>query len=281
VAGFFDQRLLSRWSLAYVLGVPNCPGYELGCSVIDWKPMLARNRLIVALDVPNATQARQIVQSLSESVNTYKVGKQLFTAEGPQLVRDLVSSGRKVFLDLKYHDIPNTVAEAVRSAAELGVTMLNVHASGGSRMMKAAVEAAAQSATKPLVLAVTVLTSLSDADLQEIGVTGNALSQVLRLAALARYAGCGGVVASAREAKEIRREMGEGFAIVTPGIRPAGADVGDQSRILTPAEAIASGATYLVVGRPIVQAKDPIAAACGIMEEIEAATLAGLGRASL
>ena len=234
--------------------------------------MLAKDRLIVALDVPSATQARQIVQFLGETVTTYKVGKQLFTAEGPQLVRDLVASGSKVFLDLKFHDIPNTVAGAVRSASELGVTMLNVHASGGSTMMKAAVEAAAQSATKPLVLAVTVLTSFSDDDLQEIGVSGNALSQVLRLAALARDAGCGGVVASAREAKELRREMGEGFAIVTPGVRPAEAAIGDQTRILTPAEAIAAGATYLVVGRPILQAKNQAAAAKGIVAEIEAAT---------
>ncbi len=234
--------------------------------------MLAKDRLIVALDVPSATQARQIVQFLGETVTTYKVGKQLFTAEGPQLVRELVASGRKVFLDLKFHDIPNTVAGAVRSASELGVTMLNVHASGGSTMMKAAVEAAAQSATKPLVLAVTVLTSFSDDDLQEIGASGNALSQVLRLAALARDAGCGGVVASAREAKELRREMGEGFAIVTPGVRPAEAAIGDQTRILTPAEAIAAGATYLVVGRPILQAKDQAAAAKGIVAEIEAAT---------
>src|SRR5271165_258823 len=233
--------------------------------------MLAKDRLIVALDVPSATQARQLVQSLGETASTYKVGKQLFTAEGPQLVRELVASGRKVFLDLKFHDIPNTVAGAVRSAAELGVTMLNVHASGGSKMMQAAVEAAAQSTTKPLVLAVTVLTSLSDADLQEIGVSGTALGQVLRLAALARDAGCGGVVASAREAKELRREMGEGFAIVTPGVRPAEAAIGDQSRILTPGEAIAAGATYLVVGRPILEAKDPVTAAKGIVTEMEEA----------
>ncbi len=173
--------------------------------------MLARDRLIVALDVPSAAQARQIVQSIGETVSTYKVGKQLFVAEGPQLVRELVASGRKVFLDLKFHDIPNTVAEAVRSAAELGVSMLTVHASGGSKMLKAAADAAAQSATKPMVLAVTVLTSLSDSDLQEIGVSGNVLSQVLRLGALARTAGCGGLVASAQEARELRRELGEGF----------------------------------------------------------------------
>ncbi len=224
----------------------------------------------MALDVPNATQARQIVQSLGETVSTYKVGKQLFTAEGPQLVRDLVASGRKVFLDLKFHDIPNTVAAAVRSAAGLCVTMLNVHASGGSKMMKAATEAAAQSASKPLVLAVTVLTSLSDSDMQEIGVSGNVLTQVLRLGALARSAGCG-IIASAQEASALRRELGEGFPIVVLGIRPAGADIGDQARVMTPREAIIAGATYMGVGRPILQAKDPLMAARGIVAEIEAA----------
>ena len=234
--------------------------------------MQARDRLIVALDVPNAAQARQIVQSLGEAVSTYKIGKQLFTAEGPQVVRDLVASGRKVFLDLKFHDIPNTVAEAVRSAAALGVSMLNVHASGGSKMLRAAVEAAAQSETKPLLLAVTVLTSMSDSDLQEIGVSGNAETQVLRLAALARKAGCGGLVASAREASELRRELGEGFAIVTPGIRPAGGDAGDQARVLTPSDAIRAGATHLVVGRPVLQAPNPAEAARTIVAEIESAT---------
>lgn len=233
--------------------------------------MLARDRLIVALDVPNAAQARQIVQSLGETVTTYKVGKQLFTAEGPQLVRDLIASGRKVFLDLKFHDIPNTVAAAVRSAAELGVTMLNVHASGGSKMMKAAAEAAAQSATKPLVLAVTVLTSMSDSDMQEIGISGNVLTQVLRLGALARSAGCGGIISSAQEASALRRELGDGFAIVVLGIRPAGAAPGDQVRVMTPREAIAAGATYLGVGRPILEADDPLAAARQIVTEIEAA----------
>ncbi len=233
--------------------------------------MLAKDRLIVALDVPSAAQARQIIQTLGESVNIYKVGKQLFTAEGPQLVRELVASGRKVFLDLKFHDIPNTVAEAVKSAAGLGVTMLNVHASGGSKMMRAAVEAAAQSATKPLVLAVTVLTSLSDADMDEIGVSGSVRTQVLRLAALARNAGCGGIIASAQEASALRRELGEGFAIVVLGIRPAGADIGDQARVMTPREAIEAGATYLGVGRPIYQAADPAKAARQILEEMETA----------
>ena len=148
--------------------------------------MLNRDRLIVALDVSSATQARQIVQSIGESASTYKVGKQLFTAEGPQIVRDLVASGRKVFLDLKFHDIPNTVAGAVAEAAKLGVSMLTVHASGGSKMLKAAAEAAAQSAYKPMVLAVTVLTSLSDADLAELGISGHVQTQVLRLGSLAR-----------------------------------------------------------------------------------------------
>ena len=235
--------------------------------------MNSKDRLIVALDVAGATQARQIVQAIGDAATTYKIGKQLFTAEGPQVVRDLVASGRKVFLDLKYHDIPNTVAGAVRSAAELGVSMLTVHASGGSKMLRAAVEAASQSSTKakPMVLAVTVLTSLSDADLQELGIAGNVLSHVLRLGALARAAGCGGVVASAQEARELRKELGEGFAIVTPGVRPAGAAAGDQARVVTPKDAIAAGATYLVVGRPTLEAPDPAKAAQQIADEIAAA----------
>jgi len=237
--------------------------------------MLNRDRLIVALDVSSAAQARQIVQSIGESASTYKVGKQLFTAEGPQIIRDLVASGRKVFLDLKFHDIPNTVAGAVGEAANLGVTMLTVHASGGSKMLKAAAEAAAQSASKPMVLAVTVLTSLSDADLSELGVAGSVATQVLRLGAIARNAGCGGLVASALEARELRLELGNDFAIVTPGVRPAGTAVGDQARVLTPAEAIAAGATYLVVGRPILAAPDQSDAAGRIVQEIESALPTG------
>jgi len=230
-----------------------------------------RDRLIVALDVPGATQARRIVQTLGGTATTYKIGKQLFTAEGPQVVRDLVSSGRKVFLDLKFHDIPNTVAAAVKAAAQLGVGMMTVHASGGSKMLKAAVEAAAQSPAAPVILAVTVLTSLSDSDLQELGIAGNVQTQVLRLGALARAAGCGGLVASAQEAQELRRELGEDFAIVTPGIRPAGSAAGDQARVVTPKDAIAAGATHLVVGRPILDAPDPARAAEQIVQEIEAA----------
>lgn len=234
-----------------------------------------KDRLIVALDVPGATQARQIVHAIGEAATTYKIGNQLFTAEGPQVVRDLVASGRKVFLDLKYHDIPNTVAAAARSAAELGVSMLTVHASGGAKMLRAAVEAASQSPSKPMVLAVTVLTSLSDADLQELGIAGDVLSQVLRLGALARAAGCGGLVASAQEARELRKSLGEEFAIVTPGVRPAGAPAGDQARVVTPKDAIAAGATYLVVGRPILEAPDPAKAAQQIASEIAAACRQG------
>jgi len=231
--------------------------------------MDASERLIVALDVPKAAQARTIAGQVGDSAGFFKVGKQLFTAEGPSLVRDLVASGRRIFLDLKFHDIPNTVAGAVQSASELGVSMLTVHASGGSKMIKAAVEAAGSSG--PMVLAVTVLTSLTDADLTEIGITGRALDQVLLLAALARACGCRGIVASPNEAAEIRRELGTGFAIVTPGIRPTGSAGGDQASVATPAEAIRAGASHLVVGRPITAAADPAAAARAVLAEIDAA----------
>jgi orotidine-5'-phosphate decarboxylase len=231
--------------------------------------MDARDRLIVALDFPNRQLAENLVSVLGNSVTTYKVGKQLFTAEGPPIVRELVAAGKKVFLDLKFHDIPNTVAGAVSAAAELGVSMLTVHASGGAMMLRAAAEAAASSRSKPLVLAVTVLTSLGDEDLAEIGVAGRAAEQVLRLAKLAQSAGCGGIVASANEAAHLRRTLGLGLAIVTPGVRPAGAAAGDQARVATPRAAIEAGATYLVVGRPITGALDPAGAAEGILREIE------------
>lgn len=229
----------------------------------------AQDRLIVALDVPSAVEAQRLVGQIGDAAGIYKIGKQLFTAEGPQIVRDLVSSGRKVFLDLKFHDIPNTVAGAVGSASQLGVTMLTVHASGGSKMLKAAVEAAGAG---PRVLAVTVLTSISNEDLQELGVAGRVRDQVLRLAALAKAAGCSGIVASPNEVAELRRELGAGFDIVTPGVRPAGADKGDQARVAAPAEAIFAGATHLVVGRPITGANDPAAAARSIVAEIESAS---------
>ncbi len=229
----------------------------------------ARERLIVALDVSNAAQARSLVTELGDCVSLFKVGKQLFTAEGPAVVRDLVASGRKVFLDLKFHDIPNTVAEAVRAAARLGASMLTVHASGGAKMLRAATDAAGRGG--PMVLGVTVLTSLDDSDLQEIGVSGRVLDQVLRLAALVRSNGCGGVVASPNEVRAIRQTLGSGFAIVTPGIRPAGQSAGDQARVATAADAIRAGATHLVVGRPIAAAPDPAAAARAISQEIEEA----------
>ncbi|HWR14585.1 MAG TPA: orotidine-5'-phosphate decarboxylase [Terriglobales bacterium] len=230
-----------------------------------------KDRLIIALDVARASEAQKIVTEIGDSASTYKVGKQLFTAEGPQVVRDLVASGRKVFLDLKFHDIPNTVAGAVSSAATLGVSMLTVHASGGSKMLRAAAEAAASSAAKPLVLAVTVLTSLNDADLQELGLPVGVADQVLRLAGIARNAGCTGIVASAHEATSIRRNLGEGFAIVTPGVRFAGGEVGDQARVVTPGEAIKAGATHLVMGRPITGDKNPKAAAERALQEISSA----------
>jgi orotidine-5'-phosphate decarboxylase len=240
---------------------------------------ISADRLIVALDVSSAAAAQKIVTSLGDSVHIYKVGMQLYTAEGPPVVRGLVSSGRQVFLDLKYHDIPNTVAAAVREAAQLGVSMLTVHASGGEKMLRAAAEAAHAGAgsharqSQPLqILAVTVLTSLDESDLHQTGVSGALLDQVLRLASIALGAGCAGVVSSAREVKALRTKLGENFLIVNPGVRPAGADHGDQARVVTPTEAIRAGATHIVVGRPITAAKDPAAAARAIQQEISGAT---------
>ncbi len=228
-----------------------------------------RERLIVALDVSSAKEARKIVSSLGDTSQIYKVGMQLYTAEGPQVVRDLVASGRKVFLDLKYHDIPNTVAAAVREAAQLGVSMLTVHASGGTKMLHAAVEAAREKGAAPQILAVTVLTSMDDQDLNETGVQGPVEDQVVWLASLALDPGCAGVVSSPREAKTLRAKLGNDFLIVTPGVRPAGAAHGDQARVATPAEAIAAGATHIVVGRPITAAANPAAEAEKILRELE------------
>ena len=234
----------------------------------------ARQRLIVALDVPNAPAARKIVAAVGNSAPTYKVGMQLFTAEGPAFVRELVGSGHRVFLDLKYHDIPNTVAAAVRSAADLGVHMLTIHASGGGKMLRAAVETAREGGPDMKILAVTVLTSMKDEELGQIGVSGDARGQVLRLAALALEAGCQGIVGSPQETSELRRQLGNDFLIVTPGVRPAGAAHGDQARVATPAEAIAAGATHIVVGRPITGAEHPAAAAKAILEQIAASGVA-------
>jgi orotidine-5'-phosphate decarboxylase len=240
-----------------------------------------RERLIVALDVSTAAAAHRIVAALGDSALIYKVGMQLYTAEGPQIVRDLVSSGRRVFLDLKYHDIPNTVGAAVAEAAKLGISMLTVHAAGGAKMLRAAADAARSNTGKSetgkanpelLVLAVTVLTSLDATDLDKIGVRGSVEDSVLRLAAIALANGCLGVVSSAREAQALRADLGpdfgNDFAIVTPGVRPAGGNVADQVRVVTPAEAIAAGASHIVVGRPITEAPDPAAEARVILNQI-------------
>jgi orotidine-5'-phosphate decarboxylase len=227
-----------------------------------------RQRLIVALDVSTAVAARKIVAAVGDSALAYKVGMQLYTAEGPAVVRELVGSGRRVFLDLKYHDIPNSVGAAVLEAAQLGVSMLTVHASGGGKMLRAAVEAAQASKQELLLLAVTVLTSLNDAELGKLGLRGGVLDQVLRLTALSLSNGCQGVVASALEAAALREEFGHDFAIVTPGVRAAGSGPHDQARVVTPSEAIAAGASYIVVGRPITEAPDPAAEARAILGQI-------------
>lgn len=236
-----------------------------------------RERLIVALDVPNAQAARDLVSRLGDAACFYKVGLQLFTAEGPGLVRELVASGRKVFLDLKLHDIPSTVGHAVKSAAGLGASMLTVHASGGSQMLRAAVEAAEASRDpqRLAILGVTVLTSFRDEDLGEIGVPAATAGQVLHLVSLAQNAGCAGVVTSARETAAVRRALGPTLMIVNPGIRPASGsndkskDKDDQERTATPAEAVRAGASHIVVGRPITRAQDPARAAAEIVLEME------------
>ena len=229
-----------------------------------------RERLIVALDVSTAREAQALVQRIGDAVGVYKVGLQLFTHEGPQVVRQLLSSGRRVFLDLKLHDIPNTVSHAVKAAVELEAHMLTVHASGGTAMLRAATEAAAGRLD---ILAVTVLTSLTDEDVAETGISGRVADQALRMAALAKNTGCRGVVTSPREAALLRKALGEGFAIVTPGVRPAGAESHDQQRTATPAQAIANGASHIVVGRPITHATDPAMAAQAIIAEMEKARI--------
>ena len=233
------------------------------------------NQILVALDVSTARDALALADTLRGAVGGYKVGSQLFTSEGPSVVRTLVERGDRVFLDLKFHDIPNTVAGAVSAAADLGVWMVNVHAAGGPAMLAAARQAAQEAAgrrggTPPLVIAVTVLTSMDDASLRDVGVNHAPIAQVERLARLAQAAGLDGVVASPQEVTAIRQACGPSFVVVTPGIRGGTATSGpdDQRRTATPAGAVAAGSSYLVIGRPITGAADPRAAAQRMAEEI-------------
>ncbi|MCD6704893.1 MAG: orotidine-5'-phosphate decarboxylase [Thiobacillus sp.] len=227
------------------------------------------HKIIVALDFSDADSALALVARLDPALCRLKVGKELFTVAGPDLVRTLVARGFEVFLDLKFHDIPNTVAAACRVAASLGVWMMNVHASGGRRMMEAAREALADLPHPPLLIAVTVLTSMSAEDLGEVGISAAPADQVLRLARLTHACKLDGIVCSAQEAAMLRAELGAGFRLVTPGIRPAGAEVGDQRRVMTPAEALRAGATDLVIGRPVTAAADPLAALKQIQSDIQ------------
>jgi orotidine-5'-phosphate decarboxylase len=234
------------------------------------------DQLLVALDVDTADEARRLAGALRGLAGGFKIGSRLFTSHGPSIVEELAGQGDRVFLDLKFHDIPNTVAGAVAAATRLGAWMINVHASGGGPMMRAARDAAHEEAARmsrpaPLVIAVTMLTSFAEEALPQIGMTGPIADQVARLAALAQSAGLDGVVASAHEVLLIRRQSGGTFAIVTPGIRGAGDAKGDQSRTMSAAEALAAGSTYLVVGRPILAASDPRAAAERIVEECRTA----------
>jgi orotidine-5'-phosphate decarboxylase len=238
------------------------------------KQVSPKDRVIVALDVPDRESALRLVEQVSGLVGMFKIGSQLFTAEGPQLVREIVTSGERVFLDLKFHDIPNTVAGAVESAARLSVSILNVHTLGGSEMMRAAAHAVGDRGllwiTRPAVLGVTVLTSMDKADLADVGIPLDLTAEVVRLAALARDSGLDGIVASPHEIRLIRECItAERFIILTPGIRPAWSAKGDQKRIATPVDAIRDGADFIVIGRAITDSIDPRAAAERILEEID------------
>ncbi len=228
-------------------------------------------RLIVALDFDTPEKALALSADLDPALCRLKVGKELFTRGGPQLVETLQQRGFDIFLDLKFHDIPNTVEKAVRAAADLGVWMVNVHALGGPRMLAAAKAALADYSAPPKLIAVTILTSMGLAELAAIGLSGRTQDNVLRLGKLAQQAGLDGVVCSAQEAALLKRELGAGFSLVTPGIRPAWAAKGDQTRIMTPADALAAGSDYLVVGRPITQAHDPLEALQRVSDEMQQA----------
>jgi orotidine-5'-phosphate decarboxylase len=224
-------------------------------------------KIIVALDFPQAASALALAKKLDASKCRLKVGKELFTSAGPQLVEKLQKLGFEIFLDLKFHDIPNTTAQACKAAAGLGVWMVNVHAMGGKRMMEAAREALANIERRPKLIAVTVLTSMAQEDLHGIGINSSPAHMVTLLAGLARDSGLDGVVCSAQEAPVLREQYGKVFALVTPGIRPANAAANDQSRIMTPRAALEAGSSYLVIGRPITQAPDPLQALQDILKE--------------
>lgn len=225
--------------------------------------------IVVALDFDDKKAALQLIDQLDPEMCRLKVGKEMFTLFGPELVKDIHSRDFDLFLDLKFHDIPNTVAKAVTAAAELGVWMTNVHATGGLAMMEAAKKALVPyGKDAPLLIAVTVLTSMSDEDLKLIGINVPAFEHVQRLARLTQQAGLDGVVCSAHEAQLLKASLGESFKLVTPGIRPVGADKGDQHRIMTPPQAIEAGSDYLVIGRPITKAADPLAALTAIHQSL-------------
>lgn len=230
--------------------------------------MTTDSQIIVALDYADARHARDFVAKIAPTMCRLKVGKELFTRGGPDLVRDIVGRGFDVFLDLKFHDIPNTVAQACAAAAELGVWMVNVHALGGEKMMRAAHDAIRASGKPTRLIAVTILTSMDEPQLAGIGLSGKIEDHVLRLARLAKHTGMDGVVCSPREAAPLRAALGKDFLLVTPGVRPAGTATDDQSRVTTPAQAIQNGSDYLVIGRPITAAPDPIAAMAKITAEV-------------
>jgi len=228
-----------------------------------------RKQIIVSLDVDSREEALRLVRQLHGKVGLFKIGSQLFTAEGPQLVRDIVGLGEQVFLDLKFHDIPNTVAKSASLAQHLGVTMITLHAGGGIKMMSTVVDVLSRAGSmKPLVLGVTVLTSLGNQELKEIGCDATTNDQVIRLAKLAQQAGLDGVVASPAEIESLRLQLGKEFKIVTPGIRPPNSNRDDQNRVATPSFALKAGADYLVIGRPITASTDPAASLERILESI-------------
>ena len=233
-------------------------------------PFEKSKKILIALDYDDQQAALDFVKQLSPDSCRLKVGKEMFTYFGPAFVKELIDLGFDVFLDLKFHDIPNTVAKAVTAAAKMGVWMVNVHASGGFEMMSKAKQALAPFGDKaPLLIAVTVLTSMDETELKRLGVEKTPQEQVIYLAKLAKEAGLDGVVCSAQEAQQLKAELGAGFKLVTPGIRPVGSDAGDQKRIMTPKQAIDAGSDYLVIGRPITQADNPVAVLADVNKSVE------------